>query len=57
MNTILQKKQKAQHVLTKENGKPILNKRELIEETILKVEDATGNTLIEDKPNKLHFGC
>lgn len=57
MNTILQKKQKAQHVLTKENGRPIINKRELIEETISKIEEATGNKLIEDKPNKLHFEC
>ena len=34
-------------MVTKERGKPILRKRELFEETIIKVEDATGNILIE----------
>ena len=44
-------------MLTKEDGKPILTKKELAEETILKIEDVTGNKPIEDKPNKLHFEC
>ena len=44
-------------MLTKEDGKPILNANELAKETISKIEDATVNKLTEDKPNKLHFEC